>query len=487
MPQFTANFSRRTFLAAGSASLMAGASGIPLVKAASGTSDAQYVFETLSAIHPGLLRYQSAAEFAARHAGFATQFESGDFDAKVIALQSLLGAVRCGHTYINPSNQSSAVKEQLYGSRALLPFHFQWLGSDMVVTRDPHSAGLAPGTTITTINGVATTEVLTRLLPLARADGGNDAKRRALMSMPGTNSWPMFDLYFDLLFNPGRRVRVDAVDPSGNPVSVDLETIDYETRLAGSTLKLDADPQAPIWFSRMENEGRTRIITMPSWATYKTRWDWEGWLRGELGAALSDGSTGLVFDLRGNEGGYNIGEGMLPFLIREPLDVPMPSERVRFTQAPEDLRPLFNTWDAGFYEIGKDGERISERFIEINPSRANRIEPLGPGFSGKIAVLIDADNSSATFDFARQLRSAGIAALIGEPTGGNMRGINGGAYFFTVLPESGIEFDIPLIGYYPEGEQPDAGLEPDELIARSPADIATGRDPAMARAIAVVS
>ena len=108
-------------------------------------------------------------------------------------------------------------------------------------------------------------------------------------------------------------------------------------------------------------------------------------------------------------------------------------------------------------------------------------------FGGKIAVLINADNSSATFSFARQLRSAGVARLIGETTGGNLRGINGGAYFFTVLPESGIEFDIPLIGYFPKGEEPDAGLEPDETVSQSPQDIAQGIDPAMERAIEAVA
>lgn len=479
--------SRRTFLAAGSAAAAMSAATPTLLKAAQGTSDAQYVFDTLSAIHPGLFRYQSPALFAERHAAFARAFESGSFDQKIIALQRLLGAVRCGHTYINPSNQSAAIQEQLYGTRRLLPFHFQWIGSDMIVTADPHAAGIAPGTQISSIDGRAASDILSALLPFARADGGNDAKRRALMSMPGTNTWPMFDLYYDLLFRPAREIVVTGMDPEGDPVSLTLETIDIEARRSGGTLKVDGDPEAPIWFSDRANDGRTRIITMPTWATYKTRWDWEGWLRAELGSALSDGTTGLIFDLRGNEGGFNIGEGMLPFLIREPLSVPSPSQQVRFAQAPEELRPLFNTWDPTFYEIGKSGERVSERFIEISPSRNVDIQPAGPGFGGKIAVLIDADNSSATFDFSRQLRSSGIATLVGEPTGGNLRGINGGAYFFTVLPESGIEFDIPLIGYFPDGEQPDAGLEPDEIVTRTPQAIADGSDPAMDRALALVS
>ena len=68
-------------------------------------------------------------------------------------------------------------------------------------------------------------------------------------------------------------------------------------------------------------------------------------------------------------------------------------------------------------------------------------------------------------------------------TGGNQRGINGGAFFFVRLPASGIEFDLPLIGYFPPGLPPDAGLYPDVLVPRRPADIAAGRDAQMDAAV----
>ncbi|MCS3810253.1 hypothetical protein FHY19_003321 [Xanthomonas arboricola] len=62
--------------------------------------------------------------------------------------------------------------------------------------------------------------------------------------------------------------------------------------------------------------------------------------------------------------------------------------------------------------------------------------------SGRVFVLTSADNSSATFEFARQLQRNGLATLVGQPTGGNLRGINGGAFFFLHLPNSHIEVDL---------------------------------------------
>ena len=101
-----------------------------------------------------------------------------------------------------------------------------------------------------------------------------------------------------------------------------------------------------------------------------------------------------------------------------------------------------------------------------------------------VAVLVGQVNSSATFQFAQNIRSIGNAKLYGQPTGGNRRGINGGCYFFVRLPASGLEFDLPLVGYFPVRPQPDAGVLPDVLIVPTAADIAAGRDPVVASAVA---
>jgi hypothetical protein len=61
------------------------------------------------------------------------------------------------------------------------------------------------------------------------------------------------------------------------------------------------------------------------------------------------------------------------------------------------------------------------------------------------------------------------------------------AFLFLRLPASGIEVDIPLIGYFPPTPQPDRGVLPDIMAAQTRADIAQGHDRAMARVLASVS
>jgi C-terminal processing protease CtpA/Prc len=111
------------------------------------------------------------------------------------------------------------------------------------------------------------------------------------------------------------------------------------------------------------------------------------------------------------------------------------------------------------------------------------IKPMGRRFRGEVIVLIDASNSSATFQFARNMQSHHLGTLIGQPTGGSQRGINGGAFFFLRLPHSGIEMDLPLIGTFPPAPAPDAGVTPDVFVETTAADIAADYDAGLAAAM----
>jgi len=102
-------------------------------------------------------------------------------------------------------------------------------------------------------------------------------------------------------------------------------------------------------------------------------------------------------------------------------------------------------------------------------------------------VLTDAQNSSATFQFAQRIQALGLGKLCGGATGGNQRGINGGAFFFLELPGSGLEADVPLIGRFPLTPKPDAGLTPDIAVEVTAQDIAAGRDRVMETALAAAS
>lgn len=474
---------RRTFVAGLSASLF------PLPAFASAPrSDPEWVRALLTALHPGLYRYQSEAEFARRHAEFARSWSRNPTtQARYLALSRLLAAIRCGHSYVNPYNQSKAVIDLLTGGRKLLPFRFRWIGGQMVVTDDPHAVGLARGTVVRSVDGVPSASILAALLPLARADGGNDGKRRALMDVRGEDEFEAFDLFHPLLFKVGPSVRLSTTEPLGRRRDRVVATVDRAARLATRVPDPPKGDASPTWTAA--RRGNAEVITMPGWALYDSKWDWRGWLDQRFADMARDGVTGLVIDIRQNEGGLDCGDAILERLIDRPL-APDPMRRlVRYRSVPADLRPSLDTWDQSFFDLGKDAIVRDSRMFELpaaDSGGSNVIAPRGR-FAGKVAILISATNSSATFGFAQRVKQHRLATLVGDETGGNQRGINGGAFFFVRLPDSGLEFDLPVIGTFADRPRPDAGIAPDVPVLITPAAIASERDDALDRALRIVA
>lgn len=480
----TMAFDRRSMLVA------LGAAGLPFPAfGVTPRSDPQWIRALLLALHPGLFRYQSPAEFDARHAAFERAWNATDrFEPRYLALSRLLASIRCGHSYVNPYNQSKAVIARLTGGRRLLPFRFRWIGGRMVVTGDPHRTGLRPGTQILSVDRVPTQRILAALMPLARADGGNDAKRIDLMEVRGEDEFEAFDLFHPLLFAVGPTVQLGLLHPDGRREMRRVATVDRAARLAARPADPPKGDSAPIW--TFERRGPAALMTMPGWALYDSKWDWKGWIDQRFAEMASSGTRGLVVDIRANEGGLDCGDEIIAHLVDRPLPPQSSRRLVRFRSVPTDLRPPLDTWDKSFMELGKDARPAPGGFFRLpdaDSGGSNAIAPRAPRFRGKVAVLTSATNSSATFGFAERIKQARLTTLVGAPTGGNRRGINGGAFFFARLPGSGIEFDLPLIGIFPDVPQPDAGILPDVAVPVTARAIAQGRDEALERALRIVA
>ena len=470
--------------------LALGAAGLPLpILAATPRTDPEWVRALLTALHPGLYRYQSPQQFERRHATFAEAWNgTSSLEVRYLALSRLLAAIRCGHSYVNPYNQKKAVIARLTAGRRLLPFRFRWIAGEMVVTGDPHATGLQPGTRILSVDGVPSRRILAALLPLARSDGGNDDKRRDLMEVRGDDEFDAFDLFHPLLFPVGASVRLGLVHPDGSRETRPVATIDRATRVGARKPKPARGSDQPAW--TIERRGPAAVLTMDSWALYDSKWDWRAWLDQRFVELTQGGATGLVVDLRANEGGEDCGDALIAHLAVTPVAAEAYRRLVRFREVPRDLRAPLDTWDPSFVSLGKDAAAYDARYVRLPASESggsNIIAPASPRFAGKTAILISATNSSATFQFARRAQQHRLATLVGQPTGGNRRGINGGAFFFVRLPDSGLEFDLPLIGTFPEAAQPDAGILPDLAVPVTPRALAEGRDEALEKALQIVA
>lgn len=453
----------------------------PAPSAADLRGDVAILREALT-LHPGLYRYTTPRAMAARLDAFTPAFVSApDQAGRYLALARLLASIRCGHSYANFYNQKQALKDALFDRPTRLPFRFLWIGDQMVVTADDSGTGqLPPGSLITDINGVAPRAMLTRLLPYVRADGHNDGKRKSLLSVQVEDSIETFDVFHGLVFGPppGGVHHIAATAPDGRRITAALPVLSWAARRA--TQPPQPGKNAPLWTWEMRRDG-IALLTMPSWAVYDTSWAWENWLAERLSSL--GGARGLIIDLRANEGGNDCGDTVLARLAAHDLRTTGYEQRLRFQRTPARIDRYLDTWDDSFRTLGVGAQPLPGGFFaRPNAQAIATIPAIGPRLTLPVATLVGPVNSSATFQFALNARTHGLSRLFGAPTGGNLRGINGGAFFFVRLPASGLEFDLPLIGYFAQGNVADAGLAPDIAVPVTAADIAQGRDRAMARA-----
>ncbi len=446
----------------------------------------QQAYETL---HPGLHRYNTPAQVQAHFDALRGEFARDRTLADAfVALSRFTAAIRCGHTYPNFYNQTRAVQQALFEGQDKLPAQFRWIDDDaMLVTRDLTAEGALPvGSRIVAVDGVPAGEMLRALLPLVRADGGNDAKRRALLEVQGEDGYETFDVYRALLYPKADAVfALEVLAPGARQTRrVRVPALTFAQRQAGRRAKDDRDDRG--WRFGIDADG-IATLAMPDWALYDSRWNWQGFVADAFAQVHARDARALVLDLRGNEGGIDVGDAILPHLVAQPLAIRTPPPLVRYRKVPDALVPVLDTWDPSFRDWGDKAVAHDARFLRLvrdaddiadaGPGRV--VQPRAPRFAGPVFVLVGASNSSATFQFAEQVQQAGIARLVGQPTGGNRRGINGGAFFFLRLPRSGLEVDLPLIARFRPGE-PDAGLVPDIAVQPTAADVAAGRDAEMA-------
>jgi C-terminal processing protease CtpA/Prc len=444
-------------------------------------------------LHPGLYRYHSKAEIDALFTNLQRKFQRDlSLADTYLALSTFAAQIRCGHTYPNFFNQSRPVAEALFHGTNRVPFYFKWIDGRMVVLADfTPDHQLPKGTEILRINGIQTPEVLRRLLTVARADGSNDAKRIASLEVAGLQKYEAFDIYFPLPFpHRSQRIHLTIRRPKASArTEVVVAPLSYEQRLEHLATVATSNHEHAFEWRHLSN--RAAYLRVPTWALYNSDWDWKSWLDEKLDEASAKRAPALVIDIRGNEGGLDVGNTIISHLIHSDVQISSYSRFVRYRKVPDDLTPYLDTWDPSFKDWGSAAQELPKPWTTAPPVRyfslirkddemGGTVRPSSKRFDGRVYVLIDANNSSATFQFAKFVQDHKLAVLVGQPTGGNLRGINGGAFFFLRLPKSQIEMDLPLIAYFPSTAQPDAGVSPDIRVSTSEEDFVEDRDPSLA-------
>ncbi|OYU44125.1 MAG: hypothetical protein CFE44_14645 [Burkholderiales bacterium PBB4] len=430
--------------------------------------DVQVLLDALKTLHPALTKYRSAAEMETAFSRFEARGRAARNAGELyLAATEVAAAIRCGHTWTNWRNQQGAARATLLDQQDKLPVTLSLVEGRWVVLASADPA-VRPGEEVVSINGMTTPAHIARLMPYLRADGSSDGKRLRQLSHDRPDL-SQVDLLLPLLSSPvGGRYRLTLRTSQGVSRTVLVEALTLQDRTK-ALLAQGVQPPSEAWtFAIREGVGYLVLRTFSFW---NDKFDWASFLDEAFSRLQAEQIRHLVIDLRANEGGNAaIGNQLLSHLIRQPLGY-LPSQSVtNYERVPDRLRKVLDTWDSSFFDRTGDVEPIASgtargKFqVKSRPMVPRFISPAATPFAGHTLVLVGAENSSATFVLADLLKRSGVATLIGQATGGNQRGLNGGQLAWVRLPHSGVAVDIPLLAAHYDASTPDTSVPPDIAV-----------------------
>jgi Peptidase family S41 len=469
-------------------------SAVNVVTEAQAQSDVRLAKRALTELHPALTKYNSQAEMDAAFARFETRGNAARSASELyLAATELAAAIRCGHTWTNTLNQGGAVKAVLLESKNKLPLQLvteegRWL---VIASADP---AVRRGDEIVSINGHAAADVITMVMPYLRADGSSDNKRLRQLNHD-RDATSMMDLVWPLLSPPTAEryaLQVRRADGRSEAVSVAAMTLAERRSVLKAQGFVERDDSAAseaanVWTLEMRDD--LAVMRLPTFSFWRSKFNWNQWLDDAFARLAKEGASHLIIDIRDNEGGDGaINRAILSYLLKAPFTWPETQSISAYERAPYSLVKHVDTWDYGFFDRTSKVEKLAERRYRVaaKTQTDRTITPKPRVFSGKTYVLVGGENSSATFQLAYLAKLSGAMTLVGQSTGGNLRGLNGGELAWVTLPNSGVAIDIPLLAFNPVEPQPDASVAPDVVVQRSFASLVSGGDLEMNAAMTLI-
>ncbi|MBO6574418.1 MAG: hypothetical protein JJ896_03295 [Rhodothermales bacterium] len=457
--------------------------------------DAAVLWSTLNAIHPGLLLHntpeQSAriqTELREELSRLATEFQDGvPLSRAYLTIAKSVAAIRDGHTQVSMYNQGGYLSSLFYSTPDRVPFTFRIVQGRMIVTGDATPGNVLPrGTEVLALDGRPVSTVLEALRRYASADGSNDAKRieqLEVSAMPAPAQ--RFDVIYSLLFEPEGPLALTVRRPGQAEAALEVNRMTAADRRA---VLQQRDPSLPktrddLLRSYWLDDG-TAVVYVGSFATFNMSIDFNGWVSNAFREINARGAERLILDLRDVAGGM---DNAAAYLLRHVLQSPVTLERWQGVTAyqvlPAELRPYVRSWNNDFHDLTGRVTQDTDGTYRLPANPPVTLRPAPDAFVGEVAILVDATASSATFYQANYIKENQIAPLVGQTTGGSLKGLNGGQMVFLTLPNTGIVVDVPLYGSRPAVSGPDRGVEPDLLVPEDAETVIAGRDPELEAAI----
>ncbi len=437
-------------------------------------------------VHPNIYKYRDSLELQA-------DFELLEADMKgnpsinncYGAISKFAAKVKCSHTFTNPWNQSSTMEKANFYQPDKIPFTFNRIGRRLFIDKNASdNTALKKGLEITYINETPTAQVLTELADYVTSDGNNYEKKLERLLVTGEEKFSMFDIFYPIAFGSKKQFVLALRDiTTGEEFTTKVTSISKTKRSQKlgeryGNLKSSLEEG---WTFEIINDDVARL-SISSFAVQRNEFDWKAYLDDVFKQLSGNSIPNLVIDIRGNEGGQGIvGKYILERVIQKPFKVNAMQSSVRYLEIPSGFKKYISTWDKFPYDFsGKvSSEREGRYYLKDRyVLKGSTMKPKRGHFKGRVFLITDASNSSATHLMAAYAKQIENVTIVGQETGGNQMGTNGSYMFFLRLPNTRVELDIPVIHNYvlPKQKAEDRGIEPDLAVEKSPQDFINNVD-----------
>lgn len=455
--------------------------------------DFQILKQAMEELHPALYKYDSQEE---REKDFHALKERLSEDQSITEayknITRFTAKIKCGHTYTNFWNQNKILKEGFINDKNKVPFTFRIIEEEMFVYQNlSKNPALKKGDKILSINGHSTREILTELIPYVKTDGNNQGQKFFDLQVFGVNNYEAFDIYFPLVFSVGETFDIEVETYLTEEKRLfSLSSLTRKERFTLLTERYGKQIESfdDYWnFEILDTE--TAVLTLGTFVTWKMELNWKKFLKDAFAQLKSKQIKHLILDIRGNGGGNSdVQEVLFKYLTNEPAQRGPFQQTIKAQVVSEEIRPYLSTWKKGMFDVRSKTKPLENGFytLKIGGMIDKKVSPGSQAFQGKVYVLADASNSSGTYFLVNYLKQNKLATLIGQESGGNLQGITAGQIFFLKLPNSKVEVDIPLIGYYPTESKPNKGVLPDVYVQPNVKDLVDGVDTEMEAALELI-
>lgn len=412
--------------------------------------------QVLEESHPGLYRYTPKkgmdGDFEGALQSVDRPMDEREFYAVVTGL---LSQIKDGHTraYLDPNYRKS-----LNTIVKRFPLRVRLLDGRLYVLASA-DAKVPPGSELLSIDGMPVPRITEVMVKHLSGDGDILAGKYAAI---GDNFW----LCYYLFVGQPATFKVGYRPPGGQRKRAELAGMTAE---AAKELEdaADGSPQKPLRYELLPlpHAARLTIETFALPPPDKGGQDFPKFVAATFEQVRQEGIEDLVIDLRGNDGGDNLGLQLFSYLTDRPFlfndSAEAVSQSFPLLHQYSHLGPDFTEEFEKKLVPAGDGHYRVEGNADLAPALQ---QPQKEPYLGRVWFLIDGEVFSATAQFCALARSHHRGIFVGEETGGAYHGNSSGEEAVITLPASQLRVVVPLLRYEMASSDPSAprrGVIPD--------------------------